>query len=151
MLIRPVDPATELDALNELRFALWPDAASDPIEEAALREWFARPDAITLVAVERAEDGRERPIGFAEVGERSHADSCETHPVAYLEGWYVVPDRRGQGVGRALVEAVEAWARERGLRELASDTELENTGSQRAHGRLGFAEVGRVVQFRKLL
>jgi hypothetical protein len=41
--------------------------------------------------------------------------------VAYLEGWYVDRDVRRHGIGAALVHAAEAWARERGYRELASD------------------------------
>jgi RimJ/RimL family protein N-acetyltransferase len=34
---------------------------------------------------------------------------------------------------------------------LAADTHLENTGSQRAHARLGFEETERLVLFRKAL
>jgi aminoglycoside 6'-N-acetyltransferase I len=71
--------------------------------------------------------------------------------VAYLEGWYVDPDVRRQGVGAALVRAAEAWAREHGYREFASDALLENVESQRAHVALGFAEVERVVLYRKVL
>ena len=71
--------------------------------------------------------------------------------MAVLEGWYVDPDRRGTGIGRALVEAVEAWARDRHLQELASDALLGNEASQRAHERLGFVEVERAVRYRKAL
>jgi aminoglycoside 6'-N-acetyltransferase I len=125
-----------------MRSALWPDqTASD------MQVWRARSDATTLVA-ERATGGL---CGFAEVGERAYADGCETAPVAFLEGWYVDSDLRLQGVGRALVRAAERWARSRGYRELASDVLLDNTSSQRAHRRLGFAEVGRVVQYCKAL
>jgi aminoglycoside 6'-N-acetyltransferase I len=63
----------------------------------------------------------------------------------------VDPDMRRKGVGAALVRAAEAWAREKGLREFASDTELANTASQRAHVALGFTEVERLVAFRKVL
>jgi aminoglycoside 6'-N-acetyltransferase I len=71
--------------------------------------------------------------------------------VAFLEGWYVDPDHRGLGLGRALIEAVEAWARERGLQELASDALLDNAPSQQAHEHLGFVEVERAVRYRKPL
>jgi aminoglycoside 6'-N-acetyltransferase I len=46
---------------------------------------------------------------------------------------------------------VEAWARERGFRELASDALLENTVSHAAHAALGFEEVERAVKYRKPL
>jgi aminoglycoside 6'-N-acetyltransferase I len=123
--------------------ALWPGHA-----EANLDAWLARGDAAAVFVAERAPG---RLCGFAEVGEREYADCCDTSPVAYLEGWYVDPDARGQSVGRALIRAVEEWARSRGYRELASDTHLENTGSQRAHARLGFEETERLVLFRKAL
>ena len=90
-------------------------------------------------------------MGFAEVGTRSLADGCETSPVAYLEGWYVDADMRRQGVGTALIRAAEAWAREKGLNEFASDAELENIESQQAHVALGFHEVERVVLYLKTL
>jgi aminoglycoside 6'-N-acetyltransferase I len=90
-------------------------------------------------------------IGFLEGRLRSHADGCQTSPVGYVEGWFVAEDRRRRGVGRALFECFESWARERGCRELASDTWLHNVGSQRVHERLGFRKVDRVVTYRKPL
>jgi aminoglycoside 6'-N-acetyltransferase I len=123
-----------------MRIALWPDQTP-----ADMKSWLARRDAGTFLV----EDPPGSIRGFAEVGERAYADGCETQPVAYLEGWYVDAEARGRGLGRALVRAVEAWARERGYLELASDTELANLGSQRAHERLGFTEVERAVRYRK--
>jgi aminoglycoside 6'-N-acetyltransferase I len=63
----------------------------------------------------------------------------------------VDPDLRGRGAGRALVAAVEAWAVQLGLLELASDTLLANTSAQAAHTQLGFVEVERAVRYRKVL
>jgi aminoglycoside 6'-N-acetyltransferase I len=66
-----------------------------------------------------------------------------------IEGWYVDADVRRRGVGRALVEAAEAWARSRGCRQMASDAELWNEVSHRAHGALGYEETARLVLFKK--
>lgn len=109
--------------------------------------WLARPDAAVFVS--SRESGGLR--GFAEVDTRPYVDGCRTSPVAFLEGWYVEPDCRGSGVGRALVDAVEAWARGRGLHELGSDALLHNEARHRAHERLGFIEVERTVRYRKPL
>jgi aminoglycoside 6'-N-acetyltransferase I len=100
------------------------------------------------VVAERASGGL---WGFAEAGARSYADGCRMSPVAFFEGWYVDPDYRGAGVGRRLVEAVEAWARGQGFSELASDALLDNEQGQKAHLRLGFVEVERAVRYRKEL
>lgn len=144
--IRARQPSDDPEWLR-MRRALWPegDAATHAAE---MVEWVARPDAVVLVA-ERA--GGRGLAGFAEVATRPYADGCETSPVAYLEGWYVDPDARRHGVGRALVRAAEAWARERGLHELASDALLDNIISQQAHEALGFTEVERAVRYRKAL
>ena len=106
------------------------------------------PEAV-LVAV--APGAQPAVIGFAEVSRRAYAEGCDTSPVGFLEGWYVIPERRGQGVGRALVDAAEAWARGLGCREFASDAVADNAGSAAAHRRLGFEEVVVIRCFRKSL
>lgn len=90
-------------------------------------------------------------LGFAELSIRNVVESCETDRVAYLEGWYVEPDVRRRGVGRALVRAAEDWGRAQGCTEFASDTEIENAASAAAHAALGFEEVDRIRCFRKRL
>ncbi|MGA8670742.1 MAG: GNAT family N-acetyltransferase [Terracidiphilus sp.] len=92
------------------------------------------------------------PVGFLQVGLRSHADGCDTsRPVGFIEGWLVRDRFRGQGIGSALVRAAEDWSRERGCLEMASDALIENEESQRAHEALGFDVVDRCVHFRKRL
>jgi aminoglycoside 6'-N-acetyltransferase I len=56
---------------------------------------------------------------------------------------------RRRGVGRALLNAAEAWARDRGHTEMASDALIENAVSHAAHARAGYVEVERAVRFRK--
>jgi aminoglycoside 6'-N-acetyltransferase I len=72
-------------------------------------------------------------------------------PVAYVEGWYVDLDVRRSGIGTALIDAVEQWARAQGFRELASDADIASPVSQLAHKQLGFMEVDRTVHYRKTL
>ena len=141
MVIRPVEARDRADWLR-MRQALWPDEDGEPGIEAYFRE--PTPESVVLVA-----EGAGGLVGFAEVSTRAYADGCETSPVGYLEGWFVAAEVRGTGVGRALVEAAEAWTRDRGLREFASDAELTNEASIRAHLALGFEEAGRLVCFIK--
>ena len=90
-------------------------------------------------------------IGFAELSIRPFAEGCYSGKVAYLEGWYVMPEARRQGIGRALVHAAEQWGRDAGCCEFASDTEIANAVSTKVHRALGFVEVSRNVCFRKEL
>ena len=87
-------------------------------------------------------------IGFVEASKRvDYVNGTNSSPVAFLEGLYVEPVERGNGVARALVAAVEAWAAAEGCTELASDSPLENVAAHAAHRALGFAETERVVYF----
>jgi aminoglycoside 6'-N-acetyltransferase I len=126
---------------------LWPDIKPEE-NRAEGAAWLARGDATVIVADLGCGGGL---CGFVEIGERSVADGCATSPVAYLEGWYVEPDRRRQGIGGALLRAAENWARERGYQEFASDAEIENSLSQGAHAKYGFHEVERAILYRKRL
>ncbi len=72
-----------------------------------------------------------------------------TDRVGYLEGWFVVPEARRRGTGRALVRAAEHWARSQNCSEFASDAQPDNEQSALAHLALGFADVGMVRCFRK--
>jgi GNAT superfamily N-acetyltransferase len=67
----------------------------------------------------------------------------EDAPRALLTALVVREDIRGQGVGRALVERVEAWARERGAARVVVTTALRRAGAHAFYERLGFKFTGR--------
>jgi aminoglycoside 6'-N-acetyltransferase I len=131
-----------------MRRRLWPEETEPGEHEREIRAYFADPgNAITFVA-ELATGGL---AGFIEIDLRSYAEGCLSRPVPYIEGWFVDEDVRRQGIGEALVRTAEAWARDAGFREMASDVEPENDASLKAHRVLGYEEVARVVCFRRAL
>lgn len=128
----------------QLRMALWPDASASEHQE-DMEDQVCAPDRYVQFLA-RADDGQ--AIGLAEAAIRTdYVNGTDSSPVAFLEGLYVMPEARRQGAARALIDAVRAWARDRGCKELASDTALDNVVSQAAHTRLGFRETERVVYF----
>ena len=141
--LRPEDR----DAWVRLRVALWPDlgAAAHEVEADRFLSGATKEPLTVLVA----EGSDADLIGFAEISIRAYAEGCETDRVGYLEGWFVAPAARRRGTGRALVRAAEDWARSQGCVEFASDAEADNDESARAHGALGFEDVGLVRCFRK--
>jgi aminoglycoside 6'-N-acetyltransferase I len=129
-----------------MRKALWPESPDGALR-AEMTTIVADDNQAVFVAVR--DDGGLG--GFAEVSIHPHAIGCETHPVGYLEGWWVDPDLRRTGLGRQLIAAAEDWARTKGCREFASDAEIDNDVSITAHAALGFQQTGRLVHFRKPL
>ncbi|MCZ6483770.1 MAG: GNAT family N-acetyltransferase [Alphaproteobacteria bacterium] len=126
-----------------LRRKLWPHHSVE-CHERDIRQALANPTYVCLLAVE---DGL--TTGFIEVQLRDVAEGCRTSPVAYIEGWYVSPKHQRSGVGRRLMGAAETWARSEGCREIASDAEIDNELSHKAHLGLGFSESARLAHFRK--
>jgi aminoglycoside 6'-N-acetyltransferase I len=98
-----------------------------------------------------ADAGDKKLAGFLEASIRPFVEDCESDNVGYLEGWFVDPEFRRRGLGRALVAAAETWARSRGASEMASDAEIGNEPSLKAHTRLGYEETSRLVHLRKEL
>ncbi|HEX6639874.1 MAG TPA: GNAT family N-acetyltransferase [Thermoanaerobaculia bacterium] len=139
-----------------------------PVEPADHAEWVRMRAALHGESDDHARETREiiagdrgaygvfvvpRPggglCGYIEVGERPYADCCDSSPVGYIESWWVDEDVRRMGVGAALVRVAEDWARARGRTEMGSDALLDNLLSHSAHRALGYAEVERLVIFRK--
>jgi aminoglycoside 6'-N-acetyltransferase I len=129
-----------------MRRTLWDDCPDE--QQAREMEEILGSDTEEVFFAERQGGGL---CGFLEVALRSRADGCDSTPVGYIEGWYVDEDVRRRGVGRALVEAAESWARSKGCRQMASDAELWNDVSHRAHAALGYDQSARLVLFKKNL
>jgi aminoglycoside 6'-N-acetyltransferase I len=140
--------ATHADKSDWLRMrqGLWPEA---PIEylDFDMDDRLADPDYVIFVA--SGADGQR--VAFIEAGLRDYGEGCETSPVGYIEAWYVDEQIRGQNLGGDLVHVAEQWAREKGAREMASDTWLENDRGIAAHLKLGYQEAERLVHFVKRL
>jgi ribosomal protein S18 acetylase RimI-like enzyme len=76
------------------------------------------------------------PDGFAQLRFRP---SLYTGALdAYLEELYVAPALRGQGLGRALLEAALEHARERGARHIDLNTSEDDVAARALYERMGF-------------
>ncbi|MGH2978266.1 MAG: GNAT family N-acetyltransferase [Solirubrobacterales bacterium] len=76
------------------------------------------------------------PDGFAELRFRP---SLYTGALdAYLEELYVVPERRGHGLGRALLEAAMEHARERGAAHIDLSTSEDDVAARALYEGTGF-------------
>jgi len=142
--IRRITPG-DRDEWLKMRRGIWTDAPDEYLVFDMDEILASRDDVVFFAAVD------ENPAGLIEVRLREYGEGCETSPVGYIEGWFVYPEFRGRGLAGKLTQAAEAWAQEKGCSEMASDTWLENEASIRAHLKLGYAVVERLVHFVKPL
>lgn len=90
-------------------------------------------------------------VGFAEISLRQYANGCSKQPVPFLEGIWVKPAYRQQGIAQALISQITTDLIAKGFDELCSDAEIDNTRSYKPHQNWGFDEIERVICFRKKL
>ena len=138
--------------IAEMCALLWPDATAEE-HRTEIEEFLETQICGGLpftIFVSCDEEGR--LTGFLQVDLRSHADGCHpSHPVGFIEGWFVREEHRRRGIGTAMMRAAEDWARSLGCREMASDTWIDERNSLEAHQALGFEVVDRCIHFRKSL
>jgi ribosomal protein S18 acetylase RimI-like enzyme len=107
------------------------DEPTPPVEAltARMRELIEAGEVLVLL-------GGERPDGLALLRFRPSlwGDSLD----AYLEELYVAPERRGQGIGRALMDAAMDSARERGAAHFDLTTSTDDTAAIGLYESLGF-------------
>ena len=136
---------TDLEEWFRLRKLLW-DRLSDEEHHAEMIDIYEHTDT-QLVLV--ADVGNGKLAGFLEASIRPFVEDCHTDHVGYLEGWFVEPGFRRYGIGGKLVRGAEDWARRKGCTEMASDAEVGNDLSLKAHLSLGYEETSRLVHLRK--
>ena len=131
-----------------MRNNLWPSSEEEHQKEIEDYFYGSSPGIKAAFVAHQNED---RLAGFIELNIRNYAEGSRETEVPYVEGWYVDTDLRGKGIGKWLIDAAETWANTEGYHELASDAELENSHSIKAHKASGFREVERIVCFIKPL
>ncbi len=93
---------------------------------------------------------QEEYIGFIYLAIRTdYVEGATASPVTYIEGIYVKPEFRKKGIGKKLVEHGAKWGKQKGCKEYASDTELNNPISEQFHKSVGFKEVKQTINFLK--
>jgi Acetyltransferases len=130
-----------------LRRLLWDETSEGDHKEEMLDIIGHSDSQLVLVA----DSGKGRLVGFLETGIRPFVEDCHSDNVGYLEGWFVEPEFRREGIGSSLVREAEKWAKRKGCTEMASDAEIGNEMSIEAHRNLGYEETSRLVHLRKEL
>lgn len=115
-------------ATTAIHFAYQPPTADE------LRAQWEEPRYPWLVAIED-----ERVVGYAKAGAWRARDAYRWTAEV---GFYLAPDCRGRGLGRALLDALVVELTARGFRSAVGGVTLPNHASVRLMERAGFAPIG---------
>ena len=123
----------DLVALLEILFGIEKDFRADPQRQRrGLALMLADRERRCVLVAER--DGG--VVGM--VTAQLVVSTAEGAPSALVEDMVVLPAERGRGLGRALLGAIEAWARDRGATRLQLLADRENAPALRFYDRLGW-------------
>lgn len=115
------------EGLFRAYIAFYGRAEPDEMYERAWREFG---NGTRLHALGARLDGR--LVGIAHFLSHPSTSAPDTD-LCYLQDLFTAPDARGGGVGRALISAVAAWARERGCGRLYWHTHESNAVARRLY------------------
>ena len=122
---------------NELEALVRIARTAQPRERATVGDfvdWRRQAGEMVWLLCER--EGSALGAGFALTG-------WHTPPHRAIGAALVEPEARGAGIGTAVLQALEAWARARSATELDGPVQEDDTGSIAWTERRGYAEVGR--------
>ena len=146
MPIRRATPA-DFPAIRDIAHRTWPVTFAGilaPAQMAYMLEMMYSEAALHEQAAARghrflvAEDDGGELFGYASYELHYRPDTTKLHKL------YVLPEAQGRGLGRVLIEAVEAAAREAGDATLRLDVNRDN-GATGFYERVGFTKVGEAV------
>jgi GNAT superfamily N-acetyltransferase len=107
-----------------------------------LERLLAKPDHVVFVA----EVPRALVAGWIHAAEQ---DILEVGRSGEILGLVVAANRRGEGIGRRLVERVECWAAERGLERVSVRSNVTRVESHPFYERTGYVRVKTQHAYRK--
>ena len=134
--------ADEAALLRDLRLRALRDAPMAFGSTLAREEAFTPDVWATRAAAGAAGDQQVVLVAEPEAGLAMGRLDDEDPDIAGLYAMWVAPQARGTGAGRALVEAVIAWATERGARRLTTSVTEGNAAGAALYAAAGFADTG---------
>ena len=114
--------------------------ATAPGAERVMRRFLADLTASSHTFLFVAESGGQT-VGFISGELREGSPTFRQRTWASVDDVFVEPDSRNLGIGRALIQSVEAWAKERGANGISLQVAAANRRGRKFYEELGFREV----------
>ncbi|HEU4493588.1 MAG TPA: GNAT family N-acetyltransferase [Rubrobacteraceae bacterium] len=114
--------------------------ATAPGAERVMRRFLADLTASSHTFLFVAESGGQT-VAFISGELREGSPTFRQRTWASVDDVFVEPDSRNLGIGRALLQSVEAWAKERGANGISLQVAAANRRGRKFYEELGFREV----------
>jgi ribosomal protein S18 acetylase RimI-like enzyme len=111
-----------------------PTLKPDPINYYDLRSLIASPLAEVIVA---EADNKIIASGYARIDRSKPFLKHTTH--AYLGFMYVLPEYRGQGINKRIIDALKKWAATQNITEFSLEVYCDNVSAIKAYEKIGFS------------
>ena len=104
-----------------------------------IEQYFSRDTPVWWVYDEQeTKNQHQSPIGCLWVGNAIDQVRGDRHPHIFL--LYVMPEYRHRGIGKALMNYIENWAKQRGYRQIGLQVFQTNTPALDLYHQLGYQE-----------
>lgn len=147
--VATIDDFTIIQNLNHLLFRAEFDSGHDdalvvdwPLSDAGV-EYFKKSLSDPTKIVFLAEDEQKNSIGYV-IGSSTNKFTYRTVITGELENMFVVPEARKQGIGKALIQQLKVWFKEKGVNRIYVSAYSKNENAIHFYDRCGFelVEVG---------
>lgn len=101
---------------------------------------LVHPAAFVIVAEEE-----KQPLGYAVGMIQEPPPPFAANPYIFISDLYALPERRGQGIGTALVERVRGWGLVKGIYRMSMVLPLSSPAAVRIGEKLGFQPIEQLV------
>ena len=112
-----------------------PTLKADPINYYDLKSLLTSPLAEVVVA---ETDNKVIASGYARIDKSKPFLKHSTH--AYLGFMYVLPEYRGQGINKRIMDALKNWAAIQNITEFSLEVYYDNTSAIKAYEKIGFSK-----------
>ena len=105
----------------------------DPVSYYDIRQYILDPEVQVLVA---EADGRIVSSGYGLV--KKARDYLDHSQYGYLGFMFTIPEYRGKGINRMLIDELKQWAKDKELKEVRLSVYPENYAAVKAYEKVGF-------------
>jgi aminoglycoside 6'-N-acetyltransferase I len=135
----------DFEQLVKMSQKLWLD-----FEEQELESLLKEITKLKKNKILMAKNSEGKNVGFSIFSIRTdYVEGADKSPTGYLEGIYVEPEYRKNGIAKEFLQIGEKWCKEKGCTQIGSDTWLANKQSREFHRKIGFWEEDELVHFLK--